>query len=79
MKREDELERELMPYIVDKINKKIEKEEIDEEEITRISEELKEAGSPKTGDELRKEAVLVWKEELINQEPEKQVKEKLEK
>ncbi len=93
-KKEQELKQELMPFVVAMVEKRIKEQGISEEEIRRVTKELKHDSSLKTDENLtgedladvnltdedleglREDAIAAWKEETIDLELGKQVRER---
>jgi len=62
----EKIEGELFPKIVEEVEEKIKREGINEKEVKKIMEELRKANFPRTEEELREDAIFIWKGELIN-------------
>ena len=74
----EKLEEELLPEIVKEVEEIIKEEGIDENEVKQIMEELKKANPSWSEKELRERAILIWKEDLIDEIMEERVRERLE-
>ena len=62
---------------MNKVEEEIKKKGVDEDEIKEIMKELEKANPSRSEKELRKEAVLLWEQELIDEILEERVRERL--